>query len=127
MARAMSAPRREAASAYVWVLVSGLPGEKRRRRQLLMLQAHIDDSKTDSQLFVLGGFIAPAEAWAAFTEEWQKELDQPPQIPEFKMTMMHRNPEWRLRFQRIVEKYAIAALSVTIPLPALEAALRDQR
>lgn len=118
----MVALRREAASAYIWALVSGLPGEQRRRRALLMLQAYIDDSKTDGKLFVLGGYIARAEAWAEFSDEWAAELERNG-IVEFKMTKMIAHPERSQKFYRIIEKHVLGAVSVTLPLAHIEAAL----
>lgn len=122
----MTVFRREAASAYVWALVSGFPGERRRRRQLLMLQAHIDDSKSDGKLFVLAGYIAPAEAWAAFSDEWQAELDRSPPFDEFKMKAMNYLQAWERcgRFYSIIEKHVVAAVSVAIPLEDFANAVR---
>src|SRR5436305_305419 len=63
---------------------------KRRNRILVMLQAYFDDSLGGNfhgrpMVLVLGGFIATAEAWAAFSDEWQRILDFPPRISVFKM------------------------------------------
>lgn len=77
------------ASKRVWALVSGFPSDKRNRRLLMIVswQAAIDDSGSEPQspFFVLGGFIAPAEAWAAFADEWDAALKEPPGLDYFKM------------------------------------------
>jgi hypothetical protein len=46
----------------------------------MVLQAYIDDSGNDPSqyAFILAGFVAPAETWAAFCDEWQTLLDRPP-------------------------------------------------
>lgn len=52
-----------------------------------MLQAFIDDSGTgQGPVLVLGGFIAPAENWAALSDEWQQYLDMKPSLGYFKMS-----------------------------------------
>jgi hypothetical protein len=82
----MSAAVRERANSYIWALVSGFSEPMRSNRLLLMLQAYIDDSRSDDPpVFALGGFIAPAEKWASFSDEWQQFLDMPPAIKYFKM------------------------------------------
>jgi hypothetical protein len=54
---------------------------------LLPIQAYIDDSGGPEQGhgFVLAGFIAEAQAWLVFSNEWQACLDTAPAIPRFKM------------------------------------------
>jgi hypothetical protein len=70
-------------------LVSGFPPDKRENRLLMILspQAVVDDSGSEpnSQFFVLAGFIASANNWAAFSDEWQAALDQTPRLEYFKM------------------------------------------
>lgn len=75
---------------HVWATVSGFPPGKRERRCLMILlpQAAVDDSGMEPQspVFVLGGFIAPAAAWATFSADWQAVLDQSPKLDYFKLT-----------------------------------------
>ena len=75
------------AADQVWALVSGLPSGQREARQLMVLQAYIDDSGNEptSPIFVLAGFISTHQRWAAFSDEWQAALDEPPQLAYFKM------------------------------------------
>jgi hypothetical protein len=52
----------------------------------LALDVYIDDSGSgDPPVFVLAGFIAEAESWATFTDEWKEELSRNPAIAYFKM------------------------------------------
>ena len=51
-----------------------------------MLQAFIDESESkDPPLFTMAGYIASAEEWAAFSDEWQQYLDMSPGIKYFMM------------------------------------------
>ena len=52
----------------------------------MVLQAYIDDSGSDprSLAFVLAGFVASPTQWAAFSDEWEKTLHQPPRLEYFK-------------------------------------------
>jgi hypothetical protein len=43
-----------APSDYIWALVSGLAGDQRRSRVLVMLQAFIDESY-DDDIYVMAG------------------------------------------------------------------------
>jgi hypothetical protein len=51
-------------------------------------QAAVGDSGSEPQspIFILGGFIAPADQWARFSAEWKAALDEPPGIAYFKLT-----------------------------------------
>jgi hypothetical protein len=53
-------------------------------RRLLMLQAFIDDSQEDP-VFVMAGYIAPAERWALFSDRWKTILEIAPRLEYFKM------------------------------------------
>ena len=48
----------------------------------MVLRAYIDESEHQASegppVFVMGGFIAPAESWAKFSDEWQEVLDMRP-------------------------------------------------
>lgn len=75
------------ASKRIWAEVSGIPSDKRGRRLLMVLQAFIDDSGSapNQGICVLGGFIAPAERWAQFADEWDAELKRAPGADYFKL------------------------------------------
>jgi len=97
----------------------------------MILQAFIDDSGSEpkSPIFVLAGFIASAEQWATFSNEWQKVLDLPPKLKYFKMSEannltgeFHRRNGWTdqkrddrlVAFVRVIQKYAQIRLSVSV-------------
>src|SRR3954454_16254224 len=77
------------AHTEVWDVLpqlSGTPSPARLRRLILALDVYIDDSgKDDPPVFVLAGFIAEAENWARFTDEWNAELGRYPAVEYFKM------------------------------------------
>jgi hypothetical protein len=53
----------------------GFPSDVARRRRLLPLKVYCDESgKSEPPVFVMAGFVAPAENWAAFNDAWQAEL-----------------------------------------------------
>ncbi len=75
------------AAGRIRALVSGLPAARRNKRLLVMLQAYLDDSGSEGSgpVFLLCGYVATAEAWAHFSDDWQKALDGPPKLEYFKM------------------------------------------
>lgn len=86
----------------------------------LVYQAFVDDSDSGAGgPFVLAGLIAPAEGWAAFSDEWAEELARNPAIQYFKTTeAVNRRGQfdrWSVpdrdekvrRLIAIVEKYAL--------------------
>lgn len=74
------------ASAKVWGLVFGFPEARRKKRPLWMLKAVVDDSgRGQPPVFVLAGFLAPAQRWAAFADEWDAALKAEPAVEYFKM------------------------------------------
>ena len=101
-------------SARIWARVCGLPGERRRKRQLLVLQARIDGSASENgETYALAGYIAPAEKWAALVDDWQNELNQPPRLKKFSMRRMARSGVKRARtekFYRIIEDHVSGAV-----------------
>lgn len=81
-----------------------------------MLQAYIDDSHDTSSAFVLAGYIAPAENWAAFSDVWRAILDTP--VPFFKMSKAHSGrseEQWNKRLPllyRAIKNHVFAGVSV---------------
>jgi hypothetical protein len=110
----------------VWALVCGYPTGKREHRQLLMLQAYIDESesKREPQFLVLAGYIAPAEQWASFADDWDQALRTPPCINPFdiKDALEQTGPFYEkskedcnaviARFRGIIEKHVSAGFSI---------------
>ncbi len=111
-----------AASDRVWAQVNGLAPAKAGRRLLAVWQAYIDES-IDQDIIVLGGFVAPAENWAAFASEWAQMLPfavrKDDNSYHFKMMEMAKNSERLERaqaFYRIIEKHVSFGLTVTMKL-----------
>ncbi len=112
---------RESASSYIWALVSGLPGKRRTERQLLMLQAYIDGSATQGRnILVLAGYIAKAETWAKFSDDWQELLDNRPlrlrDQTAFKFNRVKSKSSIKRaeQFYRIIEKHVSNAIVCVI-------------
>jgi hypothetical protein len=51
----------------------------RRKRTLVILNGYVDESEDDS-VFVLAGYVAPAEMWAKFSDAWKAALAEEPAI-----------------------------------------------
>ena len=85
-----------------------------------MFNAFIDDSRSeDGRFFVLAGFIATAEKWATFSDQWQELLDMHPRLARFKMNEMGRTPERLERaqwFYRVIEEHVQSAISASLGL-----------
>lgn len=98
-------------------LVCGMPEKERRKRLLLVIVAHIDDSGSngkDTPVMVLAGYLARAESWQTFSEKWKAALNGPPKIERF-----HAVEAYRLQdnFKHISKEYRddlIASLSEII-------------
>ena len=83
----------------------------------MVLQAYIDDSRDQGELFVLAGYIASAEQWAEFSKEWEAALPnstlQKDGTYRFKMSEM----AWRGRtddigqFHKIINDHVIMSIA----------------
>ena len=97
----------------------------------MALQGFFDDSGNEptSPIFVLDGFITTNQHWAAFSDEWQQTLDEPPRLDYFKMAeaehfrgqfskkngWINENRDARLlTLANIVAKYAIVRVHASI-------------
>lgn len=87
----------------------------------MSVRAYIDDTGGGvGPVFVLAGYIATAEQWTAFSNEWQALLDMKPRLERFKMSEAANwsDQQWNERlplFYRAIENYAAAGLSISIP------------
>jgi hypothetical protein len=74
-------------------LTDGLFSYRCRSRDILVLKAFFDDSGTHgpSDVIVMGGLIAPEEAWTALEPKWQAELDR---LGIEEMHMSHCEKRW---------------------------------
>src|SRR5258707_1210119 len=109
------------AQDHVWKHVTGLVPERAVRRLLMILnfQAFIDESVGVAPHgdFVLAGYIAPAQASAAFTKDWEEILPLGLKGKDrkyyFKMSEMAASPERMARVQRFSE---VIDRHLTIPI-----------
>src|ERR1700730_9070242 len=85
------------AAAPIWAVVCHFPAEQRRRRKLVIVSGYVDESENDT-VFVLGGFVAPAEEWAKFSDAWAAALEAKPRIRLLKTNdAMHVPPHGEFR------------------------------
>lgn len=111
-------------------LFSGIPAKKRDRRLLMPVQAFIDDSQTDGEVLVLGGYIASYEQWEKFSVDWQYLLDGPPRWERFKMSeiaALGGDETWERAgwFANVIARYATAFVAVGIDIKAFHSALAE--
>ena len=81
-----------------------------------MLEAYVDESVKDN-IFVIAGYVAPVENWAAFSEEWKALLDAPQPLASFKMSRMARSARRLKRaegFYRVIERHVSFAFACTV-------------
>lgn len=101
----------------VWAQISGFaPSTKPWKRLLVVLQACIDDSYSSrTGLFVLGGAIAPVEAWAAFSRDWEQILHFARLNKNgkrvFKISEMRDSPDFPV-FYRTAKDHVLAIISL---------------
>lgn len=92
----------------------------------MRLQAVINDSFDTNGVYVLAGYIADADAWARFAEEWEALLPLAPigrsGVPRFKMAEMAASEERRAHvpaFYRVIERHVLASISAKISIADL--------
>ena len=53
----------------------------------MVLQAYVDESGSENEhpALIMSGYIASAEKWAAFSDEWDSALRMKPSLESFKM------------------------------------------
>jgi CDP-glycerol glycerophosphotransferase (TagB/SpsB family) len=111
----------------VWAQICGIaPSTRPWERVFVVLQAFVDDSYTPNGVFVLAGYVATAEAWAKFSDEWEKLLPLARRnnrgTHRFKMSEMTHDLEHIIPFYRVIEKYALMSLSCKIDMRDLNRA-----
>jgi hypothetical protein len=100
-------------------VVGRAPGTRPWERLLVVLtelQAHFDESYKTDGFFVIAGYIASAQAWANFSQEWEQLLPLTKRgkegIRRFKMREMKGQIDDVCAFYRIIEKHVLMAISV---------------
>lgn len=118
-------------------LVCGYPRAVRVGRTIVFLRGFFDDSGSNANepYCVLGGLVAPVEAWLTFADEWRNALNGPPKLDYFKMNEAHRlkgqfegwdEPERDdrvLKLAEIAAKHASLTVGVLISRPVWEGAM----
>lgn len=66
-------------------LICGYCSRDRERKYIVILQAFVDDSRSESadKEFVLAGYMTTALQWMKFSDEWTAVLNQAPKIESF--------------------------------------------
>ena len=95
----------------------------------MTFQAVIDDSFDTNGAFVLAGYIADADAWARFSEEWQALLPLAPVgrsgVRRFRMAEMGATEDRMAHvpaFFRVIERHVLASISAKIDIADLRRA-----
>lgn len=115
-------------SDFVRGLVCGYGRSTREKVKLLMLRAFVDDSHMGQPpVYILGGWIAPAETWARFSDAWQDVLWMAPRIEYFKyaeamnsngqfngISSERRDEKVRLLL-KVIEDHSLFGISSIIP------------
>ncbi len=95
----------------------------------MVFQAFVDESFTQGATYVLGGYIADADAWAHFAKDWDEILPLATRSKSgalrFKMKEMAASPN-RMKsvptFYSVIEKYDLFSLSCRFNLADLKRA-----
>ena len=115
-------------SDFIRGLVCGYANPIRDGVKLLMLRAYVDDSHMgQAPVYVLAGWVAPAEVWARFSDAWRDVLWMSPRIEYFKyaeamncrgeflgMSETRRDEKVRLLLQ-VIEDHSLFGISSLIP------------
>jgi hypothetical protein len=111
----------------VWAQVAGIAPAQAVGRWLMALQVFIDDSYTDGGVYVLAGYLAKAEQWAAFTADWDALLPETypgkAGIRRFKMAQMAMHMDRVARFHKIIERHLPYCVSVKLDAKDVERAM----
>lgn len=116
------------ATDIIDALVCGLPARERISRKLAMLTAFFDDSGTHRKgpFCVLAGYIANADQWKAFSDEWDTELRSEPKLAHLKMSQANvKDGPFRgwdtlaierkvTRLAEIINRHAIGGIAVIV-------------
>jgi hypothetical protein len=93
-----------------------------------MLRAFFDDSNIhQGPVYVLAGWVAPAEKWAPFSNDWQAVLDMKPRVGYFKyseamnfggeflgISQASRDEKLKL-LVGVLEDYGVVGISASVP------------
>ena len=93
------------------------------------IQAFIDDSLEKDEVLILAGYIASADAWAKFSQEWQERLDMSPRWASFKMNSIGASRDearWERAgwFYRVIEDHALNFVAIAVKIGPLRDVVR---
>ena len=97
-------------------------GENAKRR-LAMLKAYVASTEVGTAL-ILAGYIATAEKWAAFSDEWEALL-KAAEIGSFEMPALGTGMETAAAFYRIIEDHASAGITCVVPVEPLRKVVNE--
>ena len=114
------------AADRVWAQFAGMRPSLIPRLRLMVLQAYMDDSRDDaSGTYVLAGYIASVEQWAAFSRDWEALLPLATKNKNgecrFKMSEMARAGKMEdvALFRNVIMKHAQMGIAIIINTKAL--------
>jgi Protein of unknown function (DUF3800) len=91
----------------------------------MVFQLYVDDSSDNSRMLILAGYIATAENWAKFSDEWQEILDmrRPYPLKAYHAAERGNSDEEREReifLFRVIERYVQGGVAFGIPTAKLK-------
>ncbi len=102
----------------IWAEVCGrAPSTEPWRRVLMVAQIYADESYTQGQVYAIGGYIARAEEWAKFSEEWERLLPLTKlgsNKRRFKMAEMANNMDVLPLFYEVICRHVAFSISMVI-------------
>lgn len=97
---------------------------EREQRKFAMFQVNIDESE-DQQVFSMGGYVATAENWIAFSKEWEDAINTLNNGQPFKMSEVSHWGEERQRqnvgfLYDIIQRHASLGIGISVDVVALK-------
>lgn len=113
----------------IWEIFPHFCGNANRKRLMVVLKVYSDESgKGDPRTFVMAGFIARAEVWAEFENDWNAVLARPPAIPYFHMADAVASGDFDriAALAALIRKHKLSGISVLIYMPDYDLVVRNQ-
>ncbi len=94
----------------------------------MALVMYVDESEDEDAHFVLAGYLAPADAWGSFIEDWQDVLRESPAQEAFHMVeCRQQGADWKLlKLISIIQQYARAGVCVAVRKDDFDAEVRGK-
>jgi hypothetical protein len=116
------------AADRVWAEVCGLRPSEAEGRLFMVLRAYFDESYSSDGMYVVAGYIAPVERWAAFAAEWEVLL--PTTYPgkdgrhRFKMSEMARRMDRVPAFHKVITDNLPVSVCMALDARTLKTAMK---